>query len=286
MKALIIFLIYTSVSLSQNNKGLNSSNNVYFPADSVKRTIITPFSNIGNNFIDGITGTNLIFQAAGILTSAAIITSNMDYHISTYFENHNYSGPALPAVILGATLPLSAGFALYTIGKIYSDDELVGASYAVLQSGLITVSYISLLKAITGRMHPDANSDADRKETSKTFRFGFLRSGIYRGWPSGHVGAAMSVASSLAHYYPGEKWIRILGYSWATYTILSVSVYHKGTMHWFSDAIAAGLMTYPIGAATGNFFRGYIKNYPNNIKLRFFPVIADDYSGIYLTYSF
>jgi membrane-associated phospholipid phosphatase len=163
---------------------------------------------------------------------------------------------------------------------------MIGASFAVLQAGLITVAYISVLKGITGRAHPDANSLADRKAVSSKFNFGLVRGGIYRGWPSGHVGAAMSVASALSHYYTEKTWLKYLTYGWVGYTMASVSAFHKGTMHWFSDAVAASLMTYTIGASVGSYYRNVMEGNKEDVKFRLFPVAVGDFSGVGVLYSF
>lgn len=248
---------------------------------------LSPFDNIGNNFLNAFSGYKGLLQLAGIASTYAIIHTNADYHVSTYFEDHpSYANIALPAVVLGSTLPLTTGGVLYFLGKHNDDNRMIGASFAVIQAGLITVAYISVLKGITGRAHPDANSTADRKEVSSQFNFGFVRSGIYRGWPSGHVGAAMSVASALSHYYPEKTWLKYLSYGWVAYTMAGVSAFHKGTMHWFSDAVAASLMTYTIGASVGNYYRNMMEGNKEDVKFRFLPFAGGDYSGIYLSYSF
>ncbi|MDP4197740.1 MAG: phosphatase PAP2 family protein, partial [Bacteroidota bacterium] len=188
---------------------------------------------------------------------------------------------------LGSTLPITTGAFLYIYGKMKDDNRMVGASFAVFQAGLITVTYISILKGLTGRAHPDPNdAPLDRGDVSRRFNFGLVRGGIYRGWPSGHVGGTMAVASSLSNYYPEKTWLKALTYFWAGYTMASVSIYHKGTMHWFSDAIAAGFMTYSIGKSVGNFYRNSISENKDHEKFRLWPVQIDDYSGVFLSLSF
>ena len=246
---------------------------------------VTPFSNIGNNVLHSFDYTGILLQFAGIASTYALSSQNVDYHVSTYFQNHTtFSSFALPAVILDASLPLTTGAFLYFYGKHISDKKMIGASFAVLQAGLITLSYITILKGITGREHPDPNSPEDRKQISKSFRFGLVRGGVYRGWPSGHVGAAMSVASTLTNYYPDKTWLKIVAYGWVGYSMVSVSAFNKGTMHWFSDAIAAGFMTYSIGKTVGIFYRHSLID-TEDVKFRLLPVMNADYTGICLICS-
>lgn len=293
MKIVLILAAAIMISAGGSYPQAATGNNIngrVVRADSLntRELTLTPFSNFGNNIVHSFTGTgNIILQAAGIASSYAIIATNLDYHVSTYFRDHEfYSNIALPAVVAGSTLPVTVGAFLYIYGKYTSDNRMVGASFAVLQAGLITVSYISILKGITGRAHPDPNSPLDREEVSESFNFGLVRGGIYRGWPSGHVGGTMAVASTLAGYYPEKTWLKYVGYGWVAYTMASVSAFHKGTMHWLSDAIAAGFMTYSIGQSVGSYFRDEIPANTEEIKFRFLPIVESDYTGIYLGYSF
>jgi hypothetical protein len=292
MKKLIISVfIFAFIQIINGQTGLsNKDEKLITRSDSLNNSdlILTPFSNLGNNILQSFSGTdNILLQFAGLASTYLISASNIDSRISTYSRDHDYSNYARPAVIIGQTLPITAGVFLYIYGKLSSDDKMIGASYAVLQSGLITLGYISLLKAITGRAYPKVNDEpSDRSLVSQTFLYGFLRHGVYQGWPSGHTGAAMAVASSLSHFYPDKTWLQVLSYSWVAYTLASVSVNHRGTMHWFSDAVAASFMTYSIGKSVGNFYKGKMEDKQRNTKFQILPVVDSDYTGINLSYTF
>jgi membrane-associated phospholipid phosphatase len=152
-------------------------------------------------------------------------------------------------------IPFVTGGSLYAYGKLGKDDRAVAASFAVLQSSLIAFLYNSLLKAITGRPNPDWQHHSDMKELSKTFRFGFMRGGIFWGWPSGHTSSTMAVVSSLTSFYADKTWLKIAGYSLVAYMMYGVTSLHRGGMHWFSDAVAAAFMSYAIGSTVGKYYR-------------------------------
>ena len=162
------------------------------------------------------------------------------------------------------------GGTLFAYGKLKKDDEAVGASFAVLQSSLIAFGYNTLLKAITGRPNPDWRHTEDMDDLSKTFRFGFLRGGVFWGWPSGHTSSTMAVVSALTSFYPDKTWLKVVGYSYVAYMILGVSSVNRGGMHWFSDAVAASLMSYAIGSTVGKYYRS--KFGPANININYFNV--------------
>jgi membrane-associated phospholipid phosphatase len=217
---------------------------------------LTLFSGIGNNVLNSFKGGNLYLHLAGIASSALLITTNADYHIERFFNQHEGFGIAARPVIKIATyFPFVIGSSLYAYGKIKNDNQAVGASFAVLQSSLIAFIYNSFLKAITGRPHPNWQNNDDMLSLSKTFQFGFMRGGIFWGWPSGHTSSTMAVVSALTNFYPDKTWLKIVGYSYVAYMIFAVSSLNRGGMHWFSDAIAAAFMSYAIGSTVGKFYR-------------------------------
>ena len=235
-----------SAFLKQNAASVTASS----PSD------LTLFSNIGNNIGDSFRGNNLYLHLAGVASTILIVTTNTDYKVNKFFYEHQeFGNVASPITRIGFYLPFVVGGSLYAYGKLKSDDEALGASFAVLQSSMIALAYNSLLKAITGRPHSDPANEKDMEGLSKTFRFGLLRGGVFWGWPSGHTSSTMAVVSSLTNYYPDKNWLKIAGYSLVAYMIYGVTSVHGGRMHWFSDAVAAAFMSYAIGSTVGKFYR-------------------------------
>ena len=217
---------------------------------------LTLFGNFGNNFLDSFKGNNLYLHLAAVASTYLIVSQDIDYKVEKYFNEHEEFGEAgRPVVFSGMMLPFIASGSLYAYGKIKKDDEVLGASYAVMQSSIIALLYNSFLKAITGRPHPDWRNSNDIEGLSKTFRFGFMRGGMFWGWPSGHTSSTMAVVSALTNYYPDKTWLKIAGYSLAAYTIFGVSSVNRGGMHWFSDAVAAAFIYYAIGSTVGKYYR-------------------------------
>ena len=214
------------------------------------------FGNIGNNILDSFKGNNLYLHLAAVGATAILVTQDVDYDVEHFFNQHEEYGKwAKPILFTGQFLPFAVGGGLFAYGKLNNNQEAVGASFAVLQASLIEFLYNSTLKAITGRPGPHWRDNSDMESLSKTFRFGLLRGGIFWGWPSGHTSATMAVVSALTNYYPQSTWLKIVGYSWVAYTIFGVSSVNRGGMHWFSDAIAAALMSYAVGSTVGKYYR-------------------------------
>ena len=214
------------------------------------------FGNIGNNIVNSFKGDNVYLHLAGIASTVLIVTTNTDYYVHNYFYEHeNLGNAAMPLIHYAIYIPFVTGGSLYAYGKLNKDDRAVAASFAVFQSSLVALAYNSLLKAITGRPHPDWQDSTDMKSLSKTFRFGFLRGGVWWGWPSGHTSSVMAVVSALTNFYSEKTWLKVAGYSLTAYMMLGVSSLHRGGMHWFSDAVAATFMSYAIGSTIGKYYR-------------------------------
>ncbi|MGE5679252.1 MAG: phosphatase PAP2 family protein [Bacillota bacterium] len=235
--------------------------------ESTQNTTCTPnpdimvYSGIGDNIINSFKGDNLYLHLAGAVSTLLLVTTNTDYYVHRYFNEHEQYGTAARPVIRIATyFPFVISGSLYAYGKLNTDNEAVGASFAVLQSTVLAFTYNTLLKALTGRPNPRWREETDMKELSKTFRFGFWRGGIFWGWPSGHTSSTMAVVSALTSFYPEKTWLKIAGYGYTAYMIFSVSSLNRGGMHWFSDAVAAAFMSYAIGSTVGKYYRGRFSN--------------------------
>lgn len=222
------------------------------------------FGNFGNNIVNSFKGDNLYLHLAGVASTVLIVTTNTDYYVQHFFYEHEQFGnAAIPIIHYAIYFPFVTGGSLYAYGKLNKDDRAVAASFAVFQSSLIALAYNSLLKAITGRPHPDWQDSTDMESLSKTFRFGFLRGGLWWGWPSGHTSSMMAVVSALTSFYAEKTWLKIAGYSLVAYMMFGVTSLHRGGMHWFSDAVAAAFMSYAIGSTIGKYYRSKFQSNGN-----------------------
>ncbi len=217
---------------------------------------LTVYGNFGNNFLNSFRGTSLYLQLGGVAATALIVGTGTDYTVEHYFNTQPEFGRwAHPVVFTGQFLPFVAGGSLLAYGAIGNNKQVLGASFAVIQASVMELMYNSLLKAITGRPHPDWRHVSDMDSLSRTFRFGFLRGGVFWGWPSGHTAATTAVVSALLGYYPNSTWLKVAGFGLIAYTIFGVSATNRGGMHWFSDAIAGALISYAVGSTVGKYYR-------------------------------
>jgi membrane-associated phospholipid phosphatase len=92
------------------------------------------------------------------------------------------------------------------------------------------------------------NSLAD---TSHGFQLGFMKGGIFWGWPSSHTTTAFAMSTCLIAIYPQKKVLVSLALLYAIYVGLSVSV----SIHWLSEFVAGAIIGSVIGRVVGTSFR-------------------------------
>ncbi len=269
--------------VNNENKSLTSSN---------KTTSRRPgsFDNFWGNTLHSFTGYKILLHMAGAGSTYILMTQDVDYRIHTYFsKNKSLTTWFLPVGLTGALGPFGVSAYLYHAGKSRSNIKMMGAGCAVFQSTTITLLYVTLLKFFTGRPNPEPEEYDDMKKLSKTFNFGFGMEGIFWGWPSGHTATTVAPISALIAYYPEKLWLKIGGYLFVAYTMIGVSAIGEGTMHWFSDGVAAGFMAYAIGNTVGNHYRKALSNNSdaqNTKNFQILPLYAAASIGIGITYIY
>lgn len=220
---------------------------------------VPPWAGFGSNAIGMFTGSNAIIQLSAVAGTFLIIESGLDTHVHNYFarntsvEKYTHSG-----VAVGSLLPLALGGGLLGGGLIGWSSELASAGSAVLQASVLAVAYTTALKALTGRPHPGDHDEPviySDNEASETFRFGFLRGGVFWGWPSGHMLSNTAAVTSLMAFYNDKTWLKFAGGAYLGYLFLSVISHGHSSMHWFSDAVAGTLMGFAVGWTVGRDFR-------------------------------
>jgi membrane-associated phospholipid phosphatase len=214
--------------------------------DDLKRDFI--FS-LPRNILRCFWGRNLIWHILAISATVLFVGSDFDW---MYFEATRFLAADLfPAVIVGLVVPVAFPVVSYILGSVRKNPRKVYSAYAVAQAGIIGLFISSLYKAFTGRPGP-GHFIRPPHDISQEFRFGFLRGGVFYGWPSSHTTAAVAIAAALWKMYPENRWIRYGALVYSLYVGVGVSM----TIHWFSDCVAGAIIGRVIGIAVGNFFNG------------------------------
>ena len=245
------------------------------------------FTDIGTNLRGTVTGWNSVYHLAGAGITPVLITQDIDSRVQEHFHEHKSIGyltfPVAPAGLMAAVVP----YLLYRRGTQTGNRETLGAAYATGQAVLLAFSYQTLLKAFTGRADPIGNPPEGVAERSRDFRFGFLRRGVFHGWPSGHAMTITALMSSLTTYYPENRTLRLWSYATVLYTVVGVTSLAGGEMHWFSDGVAGALMGWAIGRTVGSSFRQKVRSTEPDERtgLRLVPFLTPQRRGIVLCIS-
>ncbi len=153
-----------------------------------------------------------------------------------------------PSAPIGGLVPITVPFLLILAGDLASNARLATTGWAMGQAALIGSLLSSTYKAFTGRVHPEHFAGTD---ISHDFRFGWLRGGVFWGWPSSHTTIAFAMAVTVLTLFPKRRWLGALALVYAAYIGLGVSM----TIHWFSDFVAGAILGSIIGVVVGKSFR-------------------------------
>jgi membrane-associated phospholipid phosphatase len=226
------------------------------------------------------------YHLAAIAATPLLIETGVDGKVHDSFKATD-TAPFSPAVVGGWIAPVILVAPIYAYGKLKSDNKAVGASYALVQTSIITLTYISTLKALTGRHQPDNNSPHSSRRQSENFRFGFLNNGIDEGWPSGHLAITTALLTTLTHYYHEKLWLKWTMRATLAYMLLAVAGAEHGQMHWFSDEVAGALMGYAIGSTVGTNMRASFDGETSNESYaKILPILGPKSSGIQVVWNY
>lgn len=195
----------------------------------------------------------LFFHLLAIVLTYIIVMSGFDWWYFNVTRIHLLQNILFPAVIIGLVLPVILPVIFYIVGRAQKSERSIHTAYALFQTEIISYVISIFYKAITGRIPPlfiDSAIDISRK-----FNFGFLRNGIFWGWPSSHTTVAFAMAVTLITLYPRNKILKYGALLYALYVGLGVSI----SIHWFSEFIAGIIFGSIAGVVVGRYFKSKTK---------------------------
>ena len=211
------------------------------------------------NFIGCFTGWRLIGHLVAILLTVILVTSGFDWHYFLATRSPALRSWMWPAVFIGGLLPIYLPLLLLAFGFLAKNTRTILTGWAVAQAELLGALIIIAYKAFTGRAHPARSVGAD---ISHVFHFGWLRGGVFWGWPSSHTTIAFAMAMTVFTLYPKQRWLGFAAILYAFYIGIGVSM----TIHWFSDFVAGAIVGSVIGAVVGKNFMENIQRSTFNIQ--------------------
>ena len=199
------------------------------------------------NLIGCFAGWKIVWHVVAILLTVILVLSGFDWQYFLATRNPALRAWLWPAIGIGMFLPVALPLALITLGLIVVHRKTILIGWAVGQAALLGYLISIAYKAFTGRVHPARNIGED---ISRVFQFGFLRGGVFWGWPSSHTTVAFAMALAVFTLFPKQRWLGIAAILYAFYVGLAVSM----TIHWFSDFVAGAIIGSVGGVVVGKCF--------------------------------
>ncbi len=222
----------------------------------------TFFYNLLKNILKCFKGYNILWHLLAIILTYIIVTSGFDWVYLKSSRSTLLRSILFPAVRLGSRVPIFVPFILYAAGKARDNSRIIRTASALAQAALIGLLIAAVYKAFTGRAHPPRLFDQNTVDSSREFLFGFMRNGIFWGWPSSHTTVAFAMSMTVIMLYPKNNAVRYLALFYALYIGFGVSI----SIHWFSDFVAGAIIGSEIGVVVGNSFRTNLAEHHNSHK--------------------
>jgi membrane-associated phospholipid phosphatase len=214
------------------------------------------FSTLPRNLIDSFKGRMLIAHGIAITLTFILVMSGFDWSYFLCTRAPLLRSWMFPAVIIGGLLPIALPLILIALGRLTGNDLIRLTGWSVGQAGVIGGMVAAAYKAISGRAHPSHEVGED---LSQIFHFGFLRGGVFWGWPSSHTTIAFAMASTILTLFPGNRRLGYVAIAYAFYVGIGVST----TIHWFSDFAAGAILGAVVGVVVGRNFSQHFISSPN-----------------------
>jgi hypothetical protein len=148
-------------------------------------------STLPRNIIDCFKGQMIIGHIMAVLLTFILVASGFDWRYFLSTRAPILRSWMFPAVPIAGLLPIVLPFTLLVLGSVTGSARTRLTGWALAQAELIGALVAATYKAFTGRAHPSHGVSTD---LTHVFRFGFLRGGVFWGWPSSHTTIAFATA--------------------------------------------------------------------------------------------
>ena len=212
------------------------------------------FFHILKNLIGIFSGRNLLWHLLAIVLTFIIVETGFDWKFFIYVSGVPWRMDFFPALMLGTFLPLLVPLVFLLASFILKNKKAFKVGLAEIEAVISGLFIAGVYKAFTGRIQPPRHFhsgvfDAGKlKDISHEFRFGFLRHGVFWGWPSSHTTLAFAMAAAICAALPKNKTVHTIALLYAFFVGIGVAV---TGIHWFSEFIAGAIIGSVIGIVVG-----------------------------------
>lgn len=208
------------------------------------------FYEIGHNAVGAFRGRNILLHLLAIVLTYVIVMSGLDWNYFVAIQASAIGVYLWPAIALGGLVPLLLPLVFIAFARSRTLSALTNRGYAIAQAAFLGLAISSLYKVFTGRIPPMRHMLGAMTDISHQFQFGFMRGGVFWGWPSSHTTVAFAMMTALIVLYPKNKRVHLFALLYAFYVGIGVSV----GIHWFSEFVAGALIGTAIGTTVGRSF--------------------------------
>lgn len=191
-----------------------------------------------------ITPRGLVIQALAIVLTIVCVLSGLDWEYFLATRTGFFQNLAMPAALAGMLVPIIVPVAIALRGLVTGERALIAKAEVAAAAEAAAWIVAAIYKALTGRIQPPWHG-APSIDNSHAFHFGFWEHGIFWGWPSSHTIVAVAMTVALWYLFPRRD-LHAIAVLYAACIALGVSV----SIHWFSDALAAGIFGTLVGMGT------------------------------------
>ncbi len=214
------------------------------------------FHRLPRNVITVFSGRNLLWHVLAIVLTMAVVMSGGDWSYFQLARRTEVVRFARPAIVLGSMVPILGTLVILLVGELWKNRRVITTAWALGQAAILGYLISCFYKAFTGRIPPPRFRILPANhvllvDSSHGFQFGWLKGGVFWGWPSSHATVAFAMAVCLVALHPGKRKLAFCALLYAFYVGLGVSV----TIHWFSEFVAGAIIGSVIGMAVGASFR-------------------------------
>ena len=205
------------------------------------------FLTLTRNLLGCFQGRMILWHLLFIVLTFVLVRSGFDWFYFCSTRSPLLWAWMIPSAPIGGLVPFAVPLTLIVSGFIVGNVRISRSGWAIGQAALMGSLLSSTYKAFTGRVHPEHVIGAD---LSQDFRFGWLRGGVFWGWPSSHTTIAFAMAVTVFTLFPKHRWLGGLARAYAFYIGFGVSM----TIHWCSDFVAGAILGTVIGVVVGKSF--------------------------------
>ena len=177
------------------------------------------------------------------LLTFLIVMLGYDWNFFVLTRGDTFRTIGMSAGMIGFFVPIFVPMTIYILGLLRKNEELKTVAKKSVQAVIVALVIIAFYKALTGRIQPDFLNDMIGPDASRQFNFGFLKHGIFWGWPSSHAGSSFALATFIALWYRKKKAIVFVAMLYAFYIAFGASV----GFHWLSEALSGAILGSLIG---------------------------------------